>query len=184
MTTSQEFFTVRDILARYGIWRATLKNFRQEDSGRDLAPMRTSGSDTPCARQRGVWFQPDESVPGPKCVRRTRHRFDGKTATVEVRKGVATENHEVRIALVDPERDLRSAVRISEHHTRKAILIALKVGECMVEPRRADPPRLLKIVLSALHDFRSDGKPALVGSQDGSPRNTQQQVIDRSGPKC
>ena len=64
----------------------------------------------------------------------------------------------------------------------EAVLIALKVGERMVEPRRADPPRLLKIVLRALHDFRSDRKPALVGSEDGSPRNTQRQAIDRAVP--
>jgi hypothetical protein len=65
----------------------------------------------------------------------------------------------------------------------EAVLIALKVGERMVEPRRADPPWLLKIVLRALHNFRSHGKPALVGSQDGSPRHTQRQVIDRFDPK-
>jgi hypothetical protein len=87
------------------------------------------------------------------------------------------------MTLVDPERDLHSAVRISELHTSEAILIALKVGERMVEPRRADPSRLLKIILRALHDFRSDGKPALVGLQDGSPGNTQHQVIDRFGAK-
>jgi len=73
---------------------------------------------------------------------------------------------------------LHSSVRVSELHTSEAILIALKVGESMVEPRRADPPRLLKIVLRALYDFRSDGKSALVGLQDGSPGNTQHQVID------
>jgi hypothetical protein len=78
---------------------------------------------------------------------------------------------------------LHSAVRISELDTSEAILIALKVSERMVEPRRADPPRLLKIVLGALHDVRSDGKPALVGLQDGSPRDTQHQVIDMFGPK-
>jgi hypothetical protein len=65
----------------------------------------------------------------------------------------------------------------------EAILIALKVGERMVEPRRADPPRMLKIVFRTLHVFRSDGKAALVGSLDGSPRNTQHQVVDRFGPK-
>ena len=122
---------------------------RQDAINAALRPLRSSASDTPCARQRGAWFQPDQSVLGSKCVRRTRHRFDGKTATVEVRKGVATENHEVRVALVDPERDLHSAVRISKLHTSEAILIALKVSERMVEPRRADPPRLLKIVLGA-----------------------------------
>src|SRR6516225_4560988 len=145
--------------------------------------MCASASDTPCARRRGAWFQPDQSAPGSKCVWRTRHRFDGKTATVEVRKEVATENHEVRIALVDPERDLHSAVRVSELHTSEAILIALKVGERMVEPRQADPPRLLKIVLRALHAIRSDGKPALVRLQDGSPGNTQHQVIDSFSAK-
>jgi hypothetical protein len=78
---------------------------------------------------------------------------------------------------------LHSAVRISKLHTSEAILIALKVSERMVEPRRADPPRLLKIVLGALHDVRSDGKSALVGLQDGSPRNTQHQTVDRFDSK-
>jgi hypothetical protein len=137
--------------------------------GRDLTPMRASASNTPCAHQRGAWFQSDQRVPGSKRVRRTRHRFNSKTATVEVRNGVATENHEVRIALVDPERDLHSAIRISELYTSEAILTALEVGERMVEPRRVDPPRLLKIVLRALHEVRSDGKPALVGLQDDRP---------------
>jgi hypothetical protein len=78
---------------------------------------------------------------------------------------------------------LRSAVRISELHTSEAILIALKVGERVVEPCRANPPWLLKIVFRAFHRFRSDGKPALVGLQDGSPRNTQHQTVDRFDSK-
>jgi hypothetical protein len=139
--------------------------------------------DAPCARQRGAWFQPDQILPASKCVRRTGHRFNGKTATVKVRKRVATENHQVPITLVDPERDLRSAVRISELYTSQAIWITLKVGERMIEPRRADPPRLLKIVLRALHRSSSDGKPALVGLQNGSPRDTQRQIIDGFDPK-
>src|SRR5262249_16139991 len=117
------------------------------------------------------------------CVWRTRHRFDGKTATVEVRKGVATENHQVRLALVDPERDLHSAVRISELHTSEAIVIALKVGERMVEPRRADPTQLLNIAFRALHCSRSDGKAAVGGLEDGGARNTQHQVVDRFDSK-
>jgi hypothetical protein len=67
---------------------------------------------------------------------------------------------------------LHPAIRISELYTSEAILIALKVGERMVEPCRADPLRLLEIVFRALHAFGSDGKSALVGSQDGSPRDT------------
>jgi hypothetical protein len=68
-------------------------------------------SDAPCARQRDAWFQSDQSVSSSKCARRTG-LINGKTATVEIRNRVATENHQVRVALVDPE------------------------------PRRADPPRL------------------------------------------
>ena len=41
----------------------------------------------------------------------------------------------------------------------------------------------VKIVLGALHDVRSDGKSALVGLQDGSPRNTQHQTVDRFDSK-
>jgi hypothetical protein len=78
---------------------------------------------------------------------------------------------------------LGSTARISELHTSEAILIALKVGERMVKPRRADPPRLSKVILRALHGFYSDRKPALVGLQEGSPRDTQRQVIDSFGPK-
>src|SRR5262249_23607884 len=34
-----------------------------------LAPMGAPPSDAPCARERGAWLQPDQSVSGPKCVR-------------------------------------------------------------------------------------------------------------------
>jgi hypothetical protein len=61
---------------------------------------------------------------------------------------------------------LSSAVRITELHTREAILIPLKIGKRMVEPYRADPPWLLEIVLRALRGFRTKRKAALVGSQD------------------
>ena len=49
-----------------------------------------SGCDAPCACQRGAWFQPDQILPTSKCVRRTGHGFNGKTATVKVRKRVVT----------------------------------------------------------------------------------------------
>src|SRR5215467_8160634 len=53
----------------------------------------------------------------------------------------------------------------------------------MVEPRRTDPSRRLKIVFRVLHGFRTDRKAALVGPQDGSPRYTQNQTIDSCGPE-
>ena len=101
---------------------------------RDLACLCASASDAPCALERGAWLQPDQSVHGSKCVRRTGHRLDGKTATVDVGKRVTAEEHQVRVALVDPKRDLRSVVRISELHTSEAFFVPLEIGERMVEP--------------------------------------------------
>ena len=93
----------------------------------DLGPrsdrLCTSASDAPCACERGARFQPDESVPGSKCIWRTGHRLDGKTATVDVGKDITSEEHQVRVAPVNPEGDLSSAVRISELYTSEAILI-------------------------------------------------------------
>jgi hypothetical protein len=63
------------------------------------------------------------SFPGSKCVRRAGHRFDGKTATADGGKRVAAKEHQVGVALVDPERDFRSTVQISELHTSKALLV-------------------------------------------------------------
>jgi hypothetical protein len=70
---------------------------------------------------------------------------------VDVGKRVAAKEHQVGVALVDPERDVRSVVRISELHTSEAVLVPLEVGERVVEPCRADPSRLLKIVFRVLH---------------------------------
>src|ERR1700731_1395477 len=118
-----------------------------------LAPMRAPGSDAPCARKRGTWLQPDQGVPGPKCVRRAGHGLDGKAAPVDVGKRVAAEKHQVGVALVDPERDPSSVVRISELDTSEAILVPVEIGECVVERRRADPPRLPEIIFRVLHGF-------------------------------
>src|SRR6266566_3847570 len=69
-----------------------------------LAPMRTPGSDAPCARERGAWLEPDQGVPGPKCVWRAGHGLDGKAVPVDVGKRVAAEEHQV--ARAHPHRRL------------------------------------------------------------------------------
>jgi hypothetical protein len=69
----------------------------------DVMLLHAPGSDAPCARERGAWLRPDQGVPGPKCVRRAGHGLDGKAAPVDVGKRVAAEEHQVRVALVDPE---------------------------------------------------------------------------------
>src|SRR5262249_20110259 len=148
-----------------------------------LAPMRASASDAPCAREREAWLQPDQSLPGSKCVRRAGHRLDCKTATADVGKRVAAKEHQVGVALVDPERDFSSVVRISELHTSEAVLVPLEGGERMVEPCRADPSRFLKIVFRVLRGFRANRKAAPVEPQDGSPGYAQNQTIDGCGPE-
>jgi hypothetical protein len=83
---------------------------------------------------------------------------------------VTAENHQVGIALVDPERDPYCAVRISEFDTSDATLVPFKVGERMVEPRRTDPPRTLEIIVRTLYGLRTDWNTALVEPQDSSRR--------------
>ena len=100
-----------------------------------LAHMRGSTSDAPCARERGAWLQPNQSLPCSKCVWRAGHRLNGETATADVGKGVAAEEHQVGVALIDPERDLSSVVGISKLYMSDSIFVPLKVGEPMVEHR-------------------------------------------------
>src|SRR5262249_24916450 len=148
-----------------------------------LAPMRASASNAPCARERRAWLQPDQSLPGSKCVRRAGHRLDCKNATADVGKRGAAKERQVGVALVDPQRDFSSVFRISELHTSEALLVTLEMGERMVEPCRADLSGLLKIVFRMLHGFRADRQPALVEPQDGSPGYAQNQTIDSCGPE-
>src|SRR5262249_5575648 len=91
--------------------------------------------------------------------------------------------HQIRVALVHPERDLSSVLRITELHMGEAILVPLKVGERMVEHCRADWPRLPEIVFGVFHGYHADRKAALIGPQDCSPRYAQHQTIDSCGPK-
>src|ERR1700731_3527804 len=116
-----------------------------------LAPMRAPGSDAPGARERAAWLQPDQGVPGPKCVRWAGHGLDGKTAPANVGKRVAAKEHQVGVALVDPERDPSAMIRISELDPSRAILVPSEVGERVVERRRADPSRSPEIVFRVLH---------------------------------
>jgi DNA invertase Pin-like site-specific DNA recombinase len=133
--------------------------------------------------ERGSRMSPSHSNKGG-----ARYRYYVSQAMLQgkpppVGKRVAAEKHQVRAAPVDPERDLSPVVRISEFNTSEAILIPLKVGERMVQRCRADPPRLLKIVLRALHGLCTEREATLVGPQDGSRRYAQHQMIDSCGPE-
>lgn len=138
----------------------------------------SSRLNAPCTRERGTWLEPDQVLAGPKCIRRTGHRLNGQAATAYVRQRVATEEHQITVALVHPERDLSVVVRISEHHARQTILISLEVGERMVERCRADRSGFPKIIRRAFRGFRADRKTAFVGLQDSSRRYAQYQRIN------
>ena len=78
--------------------------------------------------------------PRAERVRRAGHRLDGEAAPVDVRQRVAGEEHHVPVGLVQPERQ-PGAVGGAELDAGEAV-VALEVGEAVVEPRRADRPRL------------------------------------------
>src|SRR6516162_11233858 len=130
--------------------------------------MRGPARDAPSARERGAWLQPDQSVCGTKCVRRASHGLNGKAAPTDVRKRVASEEHQIGVALVDPERDLCSVIRIAKCDTSEAIPIPLQVRERVVERCRTDWPRLTEIIFRVFHGCRADRKATPVGPQHGS----------------
>ena len=111
---------------------------------------------------RCAGLEADEAVSASKGVRGTGHGLDGEAAAVDVGKRVAREQHEVPIALVDPERDSGGPVRIEERHTCEAVPVRLEIGERMVEPGAADRPREPEVVLGILHRLPFEGYSALV----------------------
>jgi len=89
----------------------------------------------------------------------------------------------LRVGGSQREPNCSGRVSVFPHERGAALLIPLEIGERLVEPRRADPSRRLKIVFSVLHGFRADRKAALVGPQDSSRGYAQNQIIDSCGPE-
>ena len=84
---------------------------------------------------RGVArLEPDQRLAGPEGVRRAGHRLDGEAAAAHVGQRVAREEHQVRVALVDPEREPRVRLGVRELDAGEAVRVALEVGEGVVEP--------------------------------------------------
>jgi hypothetical protein len=139
--------------------------------------------DAPRARNRGAGFQPDQSDPSAECVGRTGHGLDAKAAPPDVGKRVTREGHQAGVTLVDPQRDPYSLVRISKLDACHPIRVPIEIGECMVERRRANRLRLSEIIIRTRYSFRSDWKPAFVGSQHGASGCAQIQAIDGGRPE-
>src|SRR5262249_57638756 len=120
-------------------------------------------------------------VPGAKGGGGGREGREGKAATGNIGKRVATEEHQIGVALVDPERDLCSVLRVPKFDASKAVRAPLQVGERVVERCRADAPRYPEIILSVLHGFRARRQAAFVRPQHGTRWDAQDQPIDGRG---
>jgi hypothetical protein len=143
---------------RSKMWRQRRAR-RAGRSGRHGCP---AAMNAPCARKRRAWLEPDQGVSSPKCVRRTSHGLDGKAAPPDVGKAVTSEEHQVGVALIDPERDLPSVIRITQLDASQAILVPLEVAERVIEHCRANLFRTLEIEFRAAYRLRADRKAALV----------------------
>ena len=123
------------------------------------------GADAPLARERVAGLQPDQCLAAAERVRRAGHRLDGEAAPVDVGERVAGEDHQVAVGLVHPEREPRPPSGSSELDAREAVVVALEVGEAVVEPRRAD-------------------RPAAAGSRTPCPRRTPRRPAGRARRTC
>ena len=120
----------------------------------------------------------EQAVPRPKCVRRAGHRLDREASPGDVRKRISGEELQVAVALVEPEEKRPLVFGVEELDAREAVVVALEVGEGVVEFRRADRPRPPEVVLGALDGLRADRDPAVVRLQHGSAGCAQDQLVD------
>src|SRR5262245_55704292 len=137
--------------------------------------------DPPRARVRIPRFEAHQALAAPERVRRARHRLDGQAPPVHVRERVAGEEHQVSVALVDPEREAGSARRVVQLDPREAVRVALEIGEAAVEPRRADWLPLAEVVLGVLDGPLAGRQAAVVRGEHGSSGRAQDERVDATG---
>jgi hypothetical protein len=117
-------------------------------------------------------LEANEALAAPEGVRRTRHRLDREAATGDVRQRIAGEDHQVRMALVDPERrDLPNA------DAGASVIVPHEVGEAVVELDSADRLRLPEVELCSLDRVSADRDRALVGGERRLGGNAELEVV-------
>ena len=81
--------------------------------------------------------------------------------------------------LVDPEREPVSGGGVTKLDASAAVLVALEIGEAVVELRVPDWSRLAKVELVAIDRSRACRDPALVGPQHRPPgaRRTTESTV-------
>src|SRR5262245_1304510 len=120
---------------------------------------RRSRLDPPGGRRRLAWLEYDDRLAGPERVRRACNRLDGEAAAGDAGVRVAREERQIGIALVEPERDLRASVRMSELDAGEAVVAALEVREGVVDLRLPDRLRAEEVVFRALDALGAHGDP-------------------------
>ena len=133
--------------------------------------------ESPRCRVRLAGPESDERLAAAKCVRRTRHRLDSEPATLH-RRDVSGEHHDVRVALVDPQRPARSVGTLGDD-AREASVVALEVRVAIVELRLADSLRGAVIELRAFDRDRADRDAAIIRAERRPPRHQEHDVVDR-----
>src|SRR5262249_28626571 len=111
---------------------------RATTSGTDEVPAPPAlcvvrGTDAPRAHERLARLQDDQGIASPERVRRAGHGLDAEASPVDVGKRVTCKQHQVWVALVDPERETAPADGIPEPDASEAVLIPFEVGEGVVE---------------------------------------------------
>src|SRR5262245_24877110 len=106
--------------------------------------------DPPGGRRRLAGLEHEHRLSASERVRRARDRLDGEAAALDARLRVAREKRQVRVALVEPQRDLRLSVRMPELDAGEPVVAALEVGEGVVDLGGPDRLRGEEVVLRAL----------------------------------
>lgn len=118
-------------------------------------------------------LEANQAVSAAECVRGAGHRLDGDASPLDVRQTVAREDHQVLVALAGPE-----CRPVPEAHPGSSVVVALEVGEAVVESQLSDPLWHAKVELRALDPVQVDGDSALVRVQDSASGNLQRHLVD------
>src|SRR6476619_6557800 len=116
-------------------------------------------------------LEDDQPVAAREGVVRAGHRLDRDAPAGAFGQRGAGEDHQVRIALVGPER------RAVELDAREAVDTAVELGKAVVElngPDRAGPPEVAR----ALYANSADGDAAVVALQHGAGRDAKHRLVD------
>src|SRR3954452_23626919 len=127
--------------------------------------------DAPRAGPRRIRLERDHIRSRSKGVWWTRHRLDRDAAPPHVRKRGAGEDHEVAIAVVEPEREAIAARRFPEPDARTPVVAWSKIGEGGVELRPADRSRPAEVVVRSVDGRRANGDAALVRAENRPRRH-------------